>query len=103
MESTEMISPLSRSASSSATSDLPTAVGPAMSNSGPFMGRLAAGGDSAQGEEQDGARTENSDADQMRLRGPAAVQRGVIATEEFGERAQHGIAHEVGGEDLAIE
>src|SRR5687768_1710843 len=39
----------------------------------------------------------------MRLSGPAPMEHGVVAPEEFDDRAQNRIAHEICGKDLAIE
>src|SRR5436190_5045100 len=101
MESTETISPSSRSASCSATSVFPTAVGPASSSSGAFMARLRQR--TAQREKQNQTCNENSETDQVRLGRPAPIEDLIIATEEFHERPQHGIAHQVCGEHLPVE
>src|SRR5213080_1272381 len=101
MESTEITSPSSRSASRSATSVFPTAVGPASSSSGAFMARLRQR--AAQREEKNQTGNENSETDQVRLGRPAAVEHLIIASEEFHERPQHSISHQVRGEHLTVE
>src|SRR5688572_29975552 len=97
-----MISPLRASAKRRAISVLPTAVGPASNSSGAFMVWLRER-PAAQHEKKNQARRENTRADQVRLRRPAAVQDCIIAAEKFHHRPQHGVAHEVGSEHLAIE
>src|ERR1035441_9726570 len=123
MESTEMISPLSRSASSTAMSDLPTAVGPA--NRSGRGWRIEEGGGSSgsaaiailypssailssfrawQEPKQNHARCKDGDADQLGRRNPAAkVILRVITAEHFHKRAQDGITHQIDAEDLSVE
>src|SRR5687768_10664082 len=101
MESTEMISPSNCSARRNAISVLPTAVGPASNSSGAFMAGLRQR--TPQREKQDQTRSKNTGADQMRLRRPATVQDRVIAAEKFHHRTQHGVTHQIRGEDLPIE
>src|SRR5579871_5151334 len=111
MESTEMISPLSASATRSATSDLPDAVGPASTSggdSGGFAvipsGLAFAGLRARQEENQQQTAGNDDDADDLRGRGPAAkIVHRVIAAEIFHESADQRVADEIDRKDFAVE
>src|SRR6266446_3987426 len=123
MESTEMISPPSFSASSRAISDLPTAVGPArktgrrwkMEDGRCFPAAVAIfdllspipcpQSRTRQDPQQKHPRRENREADHVSGGEPPAEKAlvlGVITAEDFHERPEHSIADQIGGEDLAI-
>ena len=116
IESTETISPPSCSARSNAMLDFPTAVGPA-SRIGPGwrLGAIAIwlalsavlvfhGTEAREDRPRDSACGEYPDADQLGGRQSAVkMDGGVIAAKCFDDRTRHRVAHQVGGEDLAVE
>src|SRR5678815_4815828 len=113
MESTETISPPSFSASARATADLPEAVGPTRKIVGreftesrlvvrSCAGRLLL---APQEGKENQACCQDPGADQLCWREEAGMDvcRIVISSKVFHERAREGVAHEVRGEDLAVE